>query len=251
MTEKRFPWYDSEWLDEYVKFKEMLRETAPEKLDELEAMIAPLRTREDFEPIEVKNFLSEEFLQKAKGFIKNLPQERKEAHEMFQFGRAVVHNDTLFNDYHASITDCVSELVGEEVDPTYNFLALYHNLGVCEVHMDAPTAKYTVDLLIDQSVDWPIHISNWQPWPESMIDIGDEWEERIKNDPNVTFRSYSMEPGGGVIFSGSNSWHYRDAIYTPQVRNYCHLIFFHFMPRNGREIIGSGGWKRLMEAGGA
>jgi hypothetical protein len=226
--------------------KEHLRENAPEKLAEFEAMIEPLKTRPDFEPIVLKDFMSEEFLEKAKDLIRNLPQERKEGHEMFQFGRTVVHSDPLFNEYQAAITDRVSELVGEEVEPSYNFLSLYYNMGVCEVHMDAPEAKYTVDLLIEQTVDWPIHISNWQPWPEDLIGIGDDWEDKIRNDPNIQFKSYSMEPRGGVIFSGSNSWHYRDAIFDVKKKHHCYLIFFHFIPKGTKEFVYRRNWKRYL-----
>lgn len=153
---KHFPWYDAVWLNRYVETKRIIRDVAPDKLDMFEELLAPLRTRPDFKPIRLTNFLSEDFLRQTKAFIADLPNDQKETHEIFRFGRTVLHNHELFNEHHRAITAQVGELVSEEVEPSYNFLSLYYNMGVCEVHMDAPEAKYTVDLLIEQTVDWPI-----------------------------------------------------------------------------------------------
>ena len=245
--QKKFPWYDAVWLNRYVETKRIIRDVAPDKLKMFEEMIAPLRTRPDFEPIKLTNFLSEDFLRQTKAFIADLPNDQKETHEIFRFGRTVLHNHELFNEHHRAITDQISELVGEEVEPSYNFLSLYYNMGVCEVHMDAPEAKYTVDLLIEQTVDWPIYISNWQDWPENLEINESDWQAVIKNNPANKFSSYSLEPGGGVIFSGSNSWHYRDAIYQPRKKHHCHLIFFHFIPKGTKAIIDPKNWGNLLD----
>jgi hypothetical protein len=53
----------------------------------------------------------------------------------------------------------VSDLVGEEVEPSYNFLSLYTRMGIFEPHLDAPSAKWTLDICIDQSEPWPIYFS--------------------------------------------------------------------------------------------
>ena len=34
--------------------------------------------------------------------------------------------------------------------PAYNFLSLYTQLDICEPHMDAPKAKWTLNVCIEQ-----------------------------------------------------------------------------------------------------
>lgn len=247
MTRKIFPWYDSVWLSNYVNAKNFIRENHPKKLQGFVDAFSPLQTRKDFEVIKLDNFLSQETIEQSKNFIKNLKEEKKEPHEVFEFGRIVVHNDEFFNRIHTSITDKVSELVREEVEASYNFLSLYENLGVCKVHMDAPIAKYTVDLCIEQSVDWKIHISQRQDWAEDFEANGQNWQTRIKSDPNNHFKSYSLSSGNGVIFSGSSQWHYRDRIFEPGEEHFCHLIFFHFFPKGMKEIVFCKNWAKLFD----
>ena len=74
-----------------------------------------------------------------------------EKQELFNFGRLVVHDHPYFNQIQNTMTDLVSEIAQEPVEAYYNFLSLYNNLGVCEVHMDALSAKWTLDVCINQS----------------------------------------------------------------------------------------------------
>ena len=59
--------------------------------------------------------------------------------------------------------DLVSGLVGEAVEASYNFLSLYAGAASCAVHMDAPSAKWTLDICIDQSRLWTIEVSDVVP----------------------------------------------------------------------------------------
>lgn len=243
----QFPWYDSEWLTFYIAAKKLIKEHYPAKLNTFIEAFEPLQTRKDFEVVRLADFLSEDVLEKSKELIRNLENEKKETHEIFNFGRLVVHNHEFFNQLHESITDSVSKLVKEEVEPTYNFLSLYRNLGVCDVHMDAPTAKYTVDICIEQSIDWKIYISQRKDWAEDFEKYGENWQEQILNDPANHFTAYSLKPGGGIIFSGSSQWHYRKRIYQPNQNNFCNLIFFHFKPKGMNEIINPQNWAKLFD----
>ncbi|MCY7281379.1 MAG: hypothetical protein LH610_10885 [Sphingomonas bacterium] len=98
----------------------------------------------------------------------------REKHEMLRFGRLIVHEAELCTELQAKLTDRISELVNEPVEPSYNFLSLYNNLGVCAVHMDAPSAKWTFDYCIEQSDPWPIYLSQVQPWPEKWRHDGSD-----------------------------------------------------------------------------
>jgi hypothetical protein len=218
-----------------VTAKNFIKENHPKKLKGFIETFEPLRTRQDFEIIKLSDFLSPDILKKSKDFIRNLEEQKKEAHEVMGFGRIVVHNDDFFNQIQASITDQVSELVKEEVEASYNFLSLYKNLGVCKVHMDAPEAKYTVDLCIEQSTDWKIYISQRQDWAEDIELDEKNWQRQILNNPANHFQEYALKPGNGIIFSGSSQWHYRNRIFEFHKEHFCHLIFFHFFPKGMRE----------------
>lgn len=45
----RFPWYDSFWLSEFLRARELISAKYPEKLDSFVETFEPLRTRPDFE----------------------------------------------------------------------------------------------------------------------------------------------------------------------------------------------------------
>lgn len=242
-----FPWYDSHWLIYYLNAKEIIEKYNPKKLKTFEEAMRPLRTRKDFEVVQLPNALNQETIEQLKEFIQQLETEKKDTHEIFDFGRIVVHNDPLFNKIHASLIDMVSEQVKEEVEASYNFLSLYYDMGVCEVHMDAPNAKWTLDICIEQSYDWQIFVSQTQDWIEEDRYIGADWSKKIKNDPSNNFKPYSLESGSGIIFSGSSSWHYRKPIFQKDKQNHCHLIFFHFCPKGMREIIDYYNWAALFD----
>lgn len=244
---KTFPWYDSGWLSDYLSAKSFIKENHPQKLETFIEALAPFYTRKDFEIIKLSNFLSPEILEESKALIKKLEVEKQEAHEFMRFGRIVVHNHEYFNQIHSSITEAISEFVGEELEASYNFLSLYNNLGICKVHMDSPEAKYTVDLCIEQSTDWKIFISQRKDWIEDFEENGQNWQSQIKNDPDNHFKPYSITPGSGIVFSGSSQWHYRDRIFEPDQVHFCHLIFFHFFPKGMKKFINPNNWAKIFE----
>ena len=113
--------------------------------------------------------------------------------------------------------------------------------------MDAPLAKYTVDLCIEQSIGWKIFIAQRQDWVNSFESNGQSWHKQIVEDPNNHFQPYSLRPGSGIIFSGSSQWHYRDRITEFGKTNHCHLIFFHFIPKGMEELIQYHHWAKLFD----
>lgn len=237
-----FPWYDSPWLDAYTQAKSIIAEHHPARLAEFIAAFEPLRTRLDFEVVECPNVFSAEKLAEIRSLIKEIQARDFEKHEVFSFGRLIMHDLPYFIQLQAELTEWVSECVQEEVEPCYNFLSLYNNLGVCKIHMDAPSAKWTLDVCIDQSEIWPIHFSQTIPWPEDFQYEGTDWEERIKTDPANTFRSYELTPGNGIIFSGSSQWHYRDRIVRAARENFCHLVFLHYIPKGTQALRSPKKW---------
>jgi hypothetical protein len=240
-----YPWYDSSWLADYTQAKSLIERVRPEALPEFAKTFEVLRTRPDFEVKEFSRVFSNAALEDIRQAVRQLRATQLELHELHNFHRFIVHNHPLISKLHESVIGLASEAAGEPVEPCYNFLSLYTKLGVCPVHMDAPDAKWTLDLCIRQSEPWPIHLSQVVPWPEPSDYEGDNWQDLIKQDPDLRFESYSLEPGSAIFFSGSSQWHYRDPHPGGDQDHYCDLVFFHFVPMGMRETVDRTNWPQL------
>lgn len=240
-------WYDSRWLDTYLAAKEILRQTEPAKIAEFEERLSILRTPLSFKYTKLNDFFDHKFRKEIKSTINSIPKEKFEMHEMLRFGRFVVHDFPLFTDLQNDLVGKVSELVGEPVEPSYNFLSMYTKLGKCDPHLDAPTAKYTLDVCIDQSEPWPIHFSEIIPWPDDRGSLGDNWQTEIKSSSELNFRAETLMPGDAILFSGSSQWHYRDPLPAKGSSSFCDILFFHFIPKGSAEIIQPKNWADLFD----
>ena len=244
----RFPWYDSSWLGAYVDAKSHIALRHPGRLNEFVDAFRPLTTRPDFSVQKIPRVFDEPVMAKIREAIRTLEFTQLELHEANVMGRVIVHNHALLNELQALTLPMVNELAGEPVEPFYNFLSLYSTLGVCPIHMDAPEAKWTLDLCIDQSEPWPIHFSNIVPWPEDMETDGmadTEWQSELRQSKDVQFNSFTLQPGEALLFSGSSQWHYRDPIPNANSKSYCNLVFFHFIPVGTARLIRPASWAEL------
>lgn len=242
-----FPWYDSPWLHSYVTAKSIISKISPEKLSEFEAAIAVLQAPPSFEVTKVRDVLSRSDLEMALGLVRNLETEDFEQHEVLQFGRLIAHDKPEFTRLQRAFTDRVSELAGEDLEPSYNFLSLYNNLGACAPHMDAPSAKWTLDICLEQSEPWPIYFSQCVPWPEKFqleADAGG-WVEQIKNDSRLEFSAFDFKANEALFFAGGNQWHYRERIARSRDRNFCTLLFFHYIPKGCADLVNPACWHEL------
>jgi hypothetical protein len=240
-------WYDSVWLAKYLAAKETIAKSAPAKLHDFVRSFDVLRTDPDFTVKDAPAVFNAEALASIKNIVKSIPMTAMEMHEAKRFGRFVVHDLPKFTELQHALTVMVSQLVGEEVEPSYNFLCLYSRLGICEPHLDAPSAKWTLDICIDQSEPWPIHFSQIVPWPEERVDLGDDWQAAIKNSTQLTFQSKILTPGNGIVFSGSSQWHYRDALPQTSSKSFCDLLFFHYVPKGTSEIVKPANWAGIFD----
>lgn len=169
-----------------------------------------------------------------------------ELHEARKFGRFVVHDHPFFTELQQGTIPLVSEAAGEPVEAGYNFLSLYGGKGVCAPHLDSPQSKWTLDLCVNQSAPWPIYLSQVHPWPESEVEWPKEnWEAQVKQSPSLRFTPYTLQPGQAIVFSGSSQWHYREALPKGDGREFCDLLFFHFIPQGAAELLKSQNWARL------
>ena len=239
------PWYDSNWLRCYVAALKVIDQIRPSMRADFIAAFDPLRTPPDFEVRKLDRVFDNAVMEEVRETIRKVPDASLEHHEAGRFGRLVVHDHEVFKRLQKTLVPLASELAGEALEPSYNFLSLYRELGVCQPHIDAPTAKWTLDVCIDQSDIWPIHVSQIVPWPDKASFEGEDWQERIKRSPGLRFSSFELQPGEAIWFSGSSQWHYRDSLTATSNRGFCNLLFFHFLPEGLSRIAWPENWPEI------
>ncbi len=245
-----FPWYDSHWLSYFNTAKSRLEAEDHEKLAEfIDAMSVFLVPADTKAPFLCDDILDAEVLATIRAEVAAQSADKLEKDELAAFGRDVVHDNPLLLELQGSIAESVSELAGEELEVSYNFLSLYRNDGRCPVHMDAPEAMWTLDICLDQSQEWPIYISETVEWPtESTPYETPEWEAVIKD--SVEFKPFVMKPGQALLFAGSSQWHYRDPMPQATADDFCTLLFFHFIPKGAGELVNYRNWPKLFDSPG-
>ena len=237
--ESDFPWYDSLWLSTYNKAVLYISKNYPQKLDDFVKEIQRLKTSCDFSTIKSSEFINSKQHKKLKEIAQNLNVTEMEFHETNTFGRFTKHNHEEINVIQKELEPLVSELVNEEVESNYNFLSLYHKFGILPLHMDAPESKWTLDFCIDQSLEWPIYFSPPQDWPDHNFK-NKNWVDSILK--STKFKKEVLTPGDGIIFSGSSQWHYREPLPTKKSDDFCHLVFFHFIPKGTQPLLDPNCW---------
>ncbi len=186
-------------------------------------------------------------LQQIRQVIAGLKPPDLELHEAARFKRLLVHDHPFFTELQHRIAPLVSEAVGEPVELSYNLLSLYAAQGQCSVHLDAPYAKWSLDLCVNQSCVWPIHIGAVRPWPkpDDTLWARPDWESEIKRSAQYNFQTYSLQPGEALLFSASSQWHYRDLMPDHVGSQFSDVLFFDFMPRGTSELALPENWARL------
>lgn len=239
-----YPWYDAWWLADYARARAILTRDRPEMLAPFERALAVFEAPRDFAVSTLDHVFDEPTLETIRGTLASLRLEQIESHEAKQFGRFVVHNQPWFTELHRALVPLVTLHAGETVEPSYNFASLYGSPGVCPPHLDAPDAKWTLDVCIRQSAAWPIHFSQIVPWPAPGDWPEDErvFEEAVRTSSDLHFSAVTLEPGQAALFSGSSQWHYRDRMPPHDGRRFCELLFFHFIPAGTRDLVTPANW---------
>ncbi|MDQ3068623.1 MAG: hypothetical protein M3R55_02695 [Acidobacteriota bacterium] len=237
-----FPWYDSWWLAAYARATEIIAQACPARLPGFVDAMRVFEAPQGFNTPVLDHVFDASTFAEIRETISALRPEDLELHEARAFGRFVVHNHPYFSELHRRTVGLVSEAAGEPVEPTYNFLSLYGGPGVCPLHLDSPQAKWTLDLCVNQSGPWPIYFSEALPWPapDAAMTAGAGWQDAVKRE--LAFAPVTLEPGQAVCFSGSSQWHYRDALPRSEGRQFCELLFFHFVPAGTRQLSRPDQW---------
>lgn len=243
----RSNWYDSIWLAKFIEAKAIVARVAPARLNDFAASFDGLRVPADFSQRFLPGFLCAGQLERIRETVLAIPMDKLEMHEIKAFGRFIVHDWPAFTALQAELVEQVSALAGEPVEPSYNFLSLYTKMGICQPHLDSPSAKWTLDICLAQSEPWPIHFSQAVPWPENRDELRAIAPQAIKADPRLAFTEETLTPGDAILFSGTNQWHYRDALPPAPGKQFCDLLFLHYIPRGTAELIQPSNWARLFD----
>jgi hypothetical protein len=244
MRSRSYPWYDSQWLDAYQRARVLITARYPDRLSEFDHAMSVFRTRADFQVKHFSRIFDDEVTSELRRVAAALAPDQLELHEARSFRRFVVHDHAYFRQLQERVVDMASEAADEPLESAYNFLSLYGPQGVCPLHLDAPLAKWTLDLCIDQSGPWPIYFAPVAPWPQPDA-YGSGWEDQVKRDVGRGFSAHTLMPGEAVLFSGSSQWHYRDPMPGSGAARFCDLLFFHFIPRGTAELVQPGNWAHL------
>ena len=241
-------WYDAIWLAKFIEAKAIVARVAPRRLREFDAAFDVLRVPADFSQRVLPGFFSADRLERIRETVRAIPMDKLELHEIRKFGRFIVHDWPDFTVLQADLVDAVSEAAGEPVEPSYNFLSLYTKMGICQPHLDTPSAKWTLDVCIGQSEPWPIHFSQVIAWPERIEDLREVAPEALTANSDLDFTAEVLMPGDAILFSGTNQWHYRDALPPRPGKQFCDLLFFHYVPSGAAELIQPRNWARMFDS---
>ena len=124
--------------------------------------------------------------------------------------RYVAYNDPVARFFHRQICATLSAVAGEELKPSYVYLASYLSGAELKKHTDRAQCEYSVTLCLDFS---PV------PQLETL------WPIRL-DTPSGTTTVYQAI-GDGLAYRGTRVPHYRDVLGIGQTST---SIFFHYVP---------------------
>src|SRR3954468_837495 len=93
------------------------------------------------------------------------------------------------------LTPIVSQIVGRDLLPTYDYLRVYRAGDVCKVHCDRQSCEHSLSLTLAYSDGrpWPLEIGHLNQAPSSRVedDFGDEAHKAVP-----------MKVGDAVLYQG-------------------------------------------------
>ncbi len=121
------------------------------------------------------------------------------------------------------LTPIVSEIVGKELLPTYDYIRIYREGDVCRVHHDRQSCEHSLSLTLDYSdgAVWPLEVESARTEPSARVDEDFGTEK---------FASIPMQVGDAVLYQGV---HHRHARTEPNPNGWSVHLFLHWVDRDG------------------
>jgi hypothetical protein len=123
-----------------------------------------------------------------------------------------------------ALTPTVSQLVGRELLPTYDFFRFYREGDVCRVHTDRPSCEHSLSLTLDYSDGevWDLELARQSSEPFTFI--GDDFR-------GMEHTAVGMEIGDAVLYNGV---HYAHGRTSPNRNAWSAHLFLHYVDRSGQ-----------------
>ena len=120
------------------------------------------------------------------------------------------------------LTPIVSQLVGRDLLPTYDYLRIYRQGDTCRVHSDRYSCEHSLSLTLGYSDDrpWDLQVERERTEPSARID------EQFSGD----FASVTMKPGDAVLYEGV---HHRHGRTDRNPNRWSAHLFLHWVDRHG------------------
>lgn len=121
------------------------------------------------------------------------------------------------------LTPTMSEIVGRELLPTYDYFQIYRAGDVCRVHCDRYSCEHSLSLTLGYSDDkiWDLEVAREKRDPSAAI--SEAFGEQA-------FSAISMEVGDAVLYEGV---HHRHGRTRPNPNAWSAHLFLHWVDRDG------------------
>lgn len=124
---------------------------------------------------------------------------------------------------HWGLTSLIADKVSEDLLPSFSFFRLYFGGDICRVHSDRSACELSASLTLAYSdgIPWELSVAE-RPAADRTLS-GDDFG----GEP---YRSFEMQPGDAVLYSGSI---YRHGRPTPNPNRWSAHIFLQWVSRGG------------------
>ncbi|MDT9600275.1 hypothetical protein [Sphingosinicella rhizophila] len=122
------------------------------------------------------------------------------------------------------LTPIVSQIVGRDLLPTYDYFRIYREGDVCRVHSDRPSCEHSLSLALDYSDGeiWDLEIGKTRhPAPSAQVDAD------FGSEP---FAAIPLAVGDALLYRGVNHRHGRT---RPNPNGWSAHLFLHWVDRLG------------------
>lgn len=121
------------------------------------------------------------------------------------------------------LTPIMSQILGREVLPTYNYFRIYREGDICRVHSDRPASQHGVSLTLDYSDGevWDLQVGKKRT--ETLYPLADDFG-------SDEYASIGMQVGDAVLYQAS---HYPHGRMRPNPNAWSAHLFLFFVDRDG------------------
>lgn len=122
------------------------------------------------------------------------------------------------------LTPIVSQIVGRDLLPTYDYFRIYRSGDICRVHSDRYSCEHSLSLTLGYSDGkvWDLEIG------KARVEPGPQVDERFDGDEE--YSSIALEVGDALLYQGV---HHRHGRTTPNPNRWSAHIFLHWVDRDG------------------